>query len=401
MTVPAPGFSERNSAAINAEVPAAETEAHIGALDGLRAVAIALVLMFHFTPGHDSNQGIRALFFKVADLGWSGVDLFFVLSGFLITRKLIAARFDQHRFRDFYVRRALRIFPLSYAVLLLFLVIVPIVSTRIDLSPIDAQLPYWLYYSNFIQKPLTTDGLVIFGHFWSLAIEEQFYLLWPMVVFLTNDRRARRVCIALAGFPLALRLVLATNGAGWHPTFAWTPCRADGLAMGALLAFVYADNRLRRVALPWSISALALTTPLLAWVAWRDHAVLMMVDIFTPLAVVLRSVLLSVLAIFFAALLVVSLQVKPVARFLSTSPFRVIARYSYGIYVVHLMLLPLLMRIMEPSRLAHRFQSANLAAFVFFLCGTAISMAIAAISYHAFEAYFLSLKPLSPRQKQS
>ena len=83
-------------------------EEHIGALDGLRSAAIVLVLLYHLSPEHESDLGLRALPFKIADLGWSGVDLFFVLSGFLITGKLLAAKNEPHRFRNFYARRALR-----------------------------------------------------------------------------------------------------------------------------------------------------------------------------------------------------------------------------------------------------------------------------------------------------
>src|SRR2546423_13639037 len=97
----------------------------IGALDGLRAIAISLVLLFHLTPGHDSNHGLRSLHYKIADVGWSGVDLFFVLSGFLITGILLRSRRRPHYFRNFYARRALRIFPLYYTALAAVFLILP------------------------------------------------------------------------------------------------------------------------------------------------------------------------------------------------------------------------------------------------------------------------------------
>lgn len=127
---------------------------HLGPLDGLRAIAIGLVLLYHLTPGHQSNLGARALLFKIADLGWSGVDLFFVLSGFLITGKLLEARTEPSPFRNFYARRALRIFPLYYLVLFLVLVLVPAISKNISVGSFSAQLPYWLYYSNFHETHL-------------------------------------------------------------------------------------------------------------------------------------------------------------------------------------------------------------------------------------------------------
>src|SRR4051794_13200133 len=96
-----------------------EEAPRIGSLDGLRAIAIALVLLFHFTPGHDSNQGVRSLPFKLADIGWSGVDLFFVLSGFLITGILLRAKGSPEYYRRFFSRRVRRVLPLYYLALVI------------------------------------------------------------------------------------------------------------------------------------------------------------------------------------------------------------------------------------------------------------------------------------------
>ena len=361
---------------------------HFGEIDGLRAAAIVLVLLFHFTPGDDPNLGVRALLFKMADVGWSGVDLFFVISGFLITAKLIAARGGRHRYRNFYVRRALRIFPLYYLALALAFVLVPLASARVAVPPASAQLPFWLYYSNWVQERLDLRYVAL-THFWSLAIEEQFYAVWPLVIFTLRARASRRACIAILIVAPLVRFALAANGWSWFSTYAWTPCRADGLALGSLLAFVYADERLRARALRWSIAAMIVTVPPLAWVTWRAKSQLLFHDLETPEAIAIRALLPTVIALFFGALLVLALELPRLGRLLSAKPLRLLARYSYGTYVFHFLLWPAFLLLFPPERLS---SSRNVAAALFWLIASSISVGIAACSYHLFEGPLLKLK---------
>jgi peptidoglycan/LPS O-acetylase OafA/YrhL len=347
------------------------TDQHIAVLDGLRAAAILLVLMYHLLPGRESDEGLRSLFFKIADIGWSGVDLFFVLSGFLITTKLLAARDDEHRFRNFYVRRALRIFPLYYAVLLVLFVV--------GRPPLAAALPLLLYYSNFSPAALPTDVWAPTGHFWSLAVEEQFYLLWPAIIFLCRRRTAMTICIAVAVAAPLLRFALAANGFSWYATYASTPCRADGLVLGSLIALAGTNRRLA-----WL--ALSLTAPVAAWVTWRHKAYYVVETFQTPDAIALRALLPSVVSLMFAALLVLALEYQP--RTLGIAPFRLVAKYSYGMYVAHFMLIPTLQRLLPLDTL-----TPNSGALLFFAAGSVASFVLAAISYHAFESIFLRAKP--------
>ena len=163
-------------------VPEAATTPYYPALDGMRAIAVLMVMVTHFLP-------------KRLPFGWMGVQIFFVLSGFLITGILFDTRATRHRWRNFYVRRTLRIFPLYYG--LIFLVLLVIVWTR---SKVPGVFSLWLFYGqNFFwlvdrgmhpDAVLTSDGhlIAIIGHLWSLAVEEQFYLVWPIVVFLVAER---------------------------------------------------------------------------------------------------------------------------------------------------------------------------------------------------------------------
>src|SRR5258706_13600578 len=159
-------------------------------LDCLRGLAILMVMMVHF--GGTTDHGIpgAALWFsRLTGAGWCGVDLFFVLSGFLITGILYDAKGAPGGLRTFYARRVLRIFPLYYGTLVVLFVILPLLAPGPNpgLEKVAQQQGWlWLYFSNFaavfIGDHTFAGGLVQAGHFWSLAIEEQFYLVWPLVV---------------------------------------------------------------------------------------------------------------------------------------------------------------------------------------------------------------------------
>src|SRR5947209_649249 len=163
---------------------------HMPALDGLRGLAILMVLAFHFSLGHLAPERfLLAIPYTVAGIGWVGVDLFFVLSGFLITGILYDAKASQTYFRDFYAKRVLRIFPLYYGVLVAFFMVIPLVHplrSVTELKPVQAWA--WLYATN-VKDSLAGDWCfdkvwVRLNQFWSLAVEEHFYMIWPVAVLL-------------------------------------------------------------------------------------------------------------------------------------------------------------------------------------------------------------------------
>src|ERR1043165_9488354 len=160
--------------------PGAAPSRHIyPALDGLRGVAVLVVMLHNLTILEQRDSLPARLWVFATDSCWIGVQLFFVLSGFLITGILLDERGAPRFFRDFYLRRQLLIFPLYYLVLIVRFAIVPrfVPDTSV---PLDVALGFWLYLSNWTD--LYTHGVNGFGHFWSLAVEEQFYLAWPLAV---------------------------------------------------------------------------------------------------------------------------------------------------------------------------------------------------------------------------
>ncbi len=173
---------------------------HIPALDGIRGIAILVVMMHHFTVygGMASTNALDRAFRTLTLPGWVGVDLFFVLSGFLITGILYDAKEKRHYFRTFYMRRVLHIFPLYYVVLVIVFLIAPRLFTA------DAALQsftgeqwwYWTYLSNVSTALSGWHEYLAFGHFWSLAVEEQFYLLWRP--WRSSSWGERRSCVCLS-----------------------------------------------------------------------------------------------------------------------------------------------------------------------------------------------------------
>jgi peptidoglycan/LPS O-acetylase OafA/YrhL len=182
------------------------------ALDGVRGIACLLVLVHHSGRGVGASAA-AGIFNRISAAGWVGVDLFFVLSGFLITELLLEARGRPGGLRRFWLRRACRILPLAYA--FLALVFLSPIWRRESWHPALAaeQIWFWSYTNNWLAlwRPSLDHGVL--GHFWSLAIEEQFYLVWPIVTLLLAPRYLARLCLLVLGASLIGHVVAAMHGA--------------------------------------------------------------------------------------------------------------------------------------------------------------------------------------------
>jgi peptidoglycan/LPS O-acetylase OafA/YrhL len=174
----------------------------------------------------------------IANNGWMGVDLFFVLSGFLITGILLDAKKSENYFKNFYARRCLRIWPLYYSALLFMFVLVPLLRPSEAHTIFDARSSPWWSYVFFIQNllvPIPSSATGLLGVTWSLAVEEQFYLVWPLVVRFFNVSQLRNIAIAVVCVSPVLRFYLSSHGVNIYSN---TLCRLDGLMFGALLALL-------------------------------------------------------------------------------------------------------------------------------------------------------------------
>jgi peptidoglycan/LPS O-acetylase OafA/YrhL len=370
--------------------PLVRSDTHLPTLDGLRGIAILLVLAIHFTVMRPLVR-IDAVVFSLARTGWVGVDLFFVLSGFLITGILYRTREVPRSLRTFYARRFLRIFPLYYGFLLVLFAIGPLLVPGSDwLETVGSrQLWHWAYLSNVLAALEGWDAVPHLGHLWSLAIEEQFYLLWPLAVLTLSRRRLIQLCGGLLVASFIARVTLLATGASPIAVYALTFTRWDGLVVGALVALAGRSAIWSGRMLRWSGPVAGAGVLALAAMVWaepyRSHYGLAMQTVGYPiLAVVFGALLVRVLA---------ATAGSASERLMTAPALRFLGRYSYGIYIVHAPLAGLLMsRGISPALLPRLWGSALPGQILFWLAATAVTVAVAVPIWHLWERPFLSMK---------
>lgn len=212
-------------------------------LNGLRAIAAFMVITAHFFSLENSFNSV--LFYKIVKFGSSGVSLFFVLSGFVITRILLNSINSNSYFKAFYIRRILRIFPLYYLALVCYYYLPHLLSSLYHYSPFfDRQIYYYIYLQNFGRTfNWNSSGPI---HFWTLSVEEHFYLLWPAVVYF-GYRFKQRWLVYISGvlllLPLLLRYYMLSLG---HMIDFFTFTRLDQLVLGGVLAILERRKLLSR-----------------------------------------------------------------------------------------------------------------------------------------------------------
>jgi peptidoglycan/LPS O-acetylase OafA/YrhL len=310
---------------------------HVPALDGVRGMAIALVMACHAVGSLRPTGTLDSIIVEIARSGWMGVDLFFVLSGFLITGILLDARGRPDYFRRFYLRRTLRIFPLYYAILGGLFIVLPLVAAGVREQAWFAEVHerrwwFWTYTSNVLLSSADDWSVTgILGHFWSLAVEEQFYLVWPAVVLACSARRLRAVCLAIMAGALTLRIAMSWGNPGLA-SFTLMPARADSLAAGAWIAVALRTGvpvaEIRRLA-GWIGAASALAVVALFV---RDRA-------FSEKVFIVQTIGFTCLALGFAALIAWSLDTPAsettVGRLFRNRVLRTFGKYSYAMYCLH------------------------------------------------------------------
>ncbi len=382
-------------------------------LDGVRGLAILLVMLYHTTHYALARGPFEEALTWIPAVGWSGVDLFFVLSGFLITGILLRARNGGHYFRAFYARRVLRIFPLYYAVLIFFFVVVP----RIDLfetvhdfwqpDSTRQSLWFWLYLSN-VQVALTGawqhQALSIT---WSLAIEEHYYLLWPLLVYWIPERRLLWVCgVAFAG-AFALRAALIAQGVDVLIPYTLTPCRIDTLATGSALAvwarrpggMEWLTARSRRVLPAAALGFLACTVyvrldrPSQGGESWQALTEQALAFVGHP---AMQTVGFSLLCLLYGALMIWVLS-SPAgtlrARLFEMAWLRSFGKYSYAMYLFHFFVGLMALNLFAPGRYPDHYVPAQL---FFWTLSLGITYGLARLSWWALEDRALQLKRYFP-----
>ena len=286
-------------------------------LDGLRGLAVLSVVLAHYFG--EVNHRIF-----VFDLGWLGVDLFFVLSGFLIGGILIDNRGSATFFSTFYIRRALRIFPIYYLVLILALAFSDTAGGHSWADPHFPAVVYATYAQNIMSALSGLDGKS-FQPLWTLAVEEQFYLLAPFFIYFCPPRFLSKIIVAMIFAAPALRALLLLSLSYPQNVGAemFLPCRWDALLLGVLAAFAQRH----------SVSVVMQCAPVLQGIA--------LFCIFsTPILLILSSFLfvtlgLTTMSIFFAIFIVLIVNGAEEGKRFRAGWLRYFGKISYCLYLIH------------------------------------------------------------------
>lgn len=367
--------------------------ARIPELDGLRGMAILLVLIYHYfviVVGVESNTLISHVARRLS-LTWSGVDLFFVLSGFLIGGILLDNKESTNYFKVFYIRRTCRILPLYFAWIALFLVLTTAFASFSFSTPVrdvfSDPLPIWSYVTftqNIVMSLKGIWGPHWFGVTWSLAVEEQFYLLLPLIIrFAPRNRLPYLLIFGILAAPI-IRVVLYN----FHPNFALStyvlmPCRTDSLLLGVLGAYLVRHDFVMR-------SLTANTLPLYAVFSLLLLGVAILTLTPSWIGSMGASYLgYSWLALTYLLFLLISITerrglVTAIAR---NGLLRRLGNVSYGVYIFH----------HATNRLCHGIilkqppQLGTLSGVLTTLLALFVTLTVAYLSYTLFEKRFLKL----------
>jgi peptidoglycan/LPS O-acetylase OafA/YrhL len=331
---------------------------HIPQLDGLRGIAVLIVILGHLLM-YDFGFGIE----RLAPIAPTGVDLFFVLSGFLITGILWRSRCNKRYFLNFYARRALRIWPL-YILMILF---VFVVAERWIPTLEPPAGTHWqvfaLYLQNFWYRNPDGMGMVL-AVTWSLAIEEQFYLTWPLGVYKLSKTGASAILVTFIAIAPIARWLLAPND------YMNPLCRFDAIAMGSLLALWVLTRK------PEHLQVIKLAQVVIFAAICGE-----VLGIFTGTRHYLHETMMSAM---FTGILALSLESKIFIRALSIPPLRYTGKISYCLYLSHMIVSLVVMQWIPGS-------SGSIRTFRIGLI-LAGSYGFGTLSWYSFERPILTLK---------
>jgi peptidoglycan/LPS O-acetylase OafA/YrhL len=367
--------------------------ARIPELDGIRGVAILLVLLWHYValrlePG---APGIMAPLWTLMQISWTGVDLFFVLSGFLIGGILLEHRDSPHYFKTFYVRRVCRIFPLYYLLVLTYFAIVASGATLGGSTGhwlMSRPKPFWsyaLFAQNWVMAWDRIYGCNWLGITWSLAVEEQFYLLLPFLIRFVPPKRLLPVLLGgIALAPVTRLALLQWTTKGMDAGYLLMPCRADALLLGVLAAWALRSTALRwrlmqhRARLVWLLGVFATGVVFIAC-RWPNF-------VSRPM----NSWGRTWFALFYVLLLMIPMLKRDglLATVFRSSLLRRLGAISYGIYMIHQLVFGLTMILLFPQTPQYASGSALLLPVALSLV---LTLLLAALLYRYLEKPLISI----------
>jgi peptidoglycan/LPS O-acetylase OafA/YrhL len=359
---------------------------HIAELDAMRALGLCMVLICHFWP-----RGLGEAVFQFGQLGWIAMDSFFVMSGFLITGILLDSREKPSYFANYYARRSLRIFPLYYVVLLAWFWISKHTDFGNGYRTMVQQWgsPMWFtFYLGNIRAAIKGVWPTIFAYapLWSLQLEEQYYLLFPFAVLWMKREHLRRLLIGAVIFSPLFRFATYL----WHPgnlllQYVLLPGHCEGLALGGLIAIRFRSGE-------WKLSTRKLaiwTSVLLGFTAVTSYISIRGVADPGHSSPWNRTVGYSISSFGCACLvlLLICLRDSPSTRWMRIAPLQYLGKISYGVYLLHPIAQWMILELIKKNFLHFHNDDPRWFAEV-----VALSLVLAALSWHFFESPLLQLK---------
>lgn len=358
---------------------------HIPQLDGVRGLAILIVTLYRFSKELPTDTLAGKFFHAWFSLGDRGVDLFFVLSGFLITGILVDAKGSKNYFSHFFVRRSLRIFPLYFSALFLFVLIFQWVNPSRFAQAYEHQFYLWTYLTNV---KMSWDNAWCFGyldHFWSLSVEEHFYLCWPFILYFCSTRTS----LWLAGVGIVVSTVsrigfCALTDNGVAPDVL-TIFRCDALLIGSVVALGMRSELGPRRLSAWAMPLFVVCCLLSAIALYFSTRLLTVGHTLWPLM--------------WACLLVWILLSSPrswLAWLFAILPLRRLGKYSYAMYVFQNPLIPLTAGVVTAQRFGDALSNRLAGHLLYMLVMFGLTFAVAVASWYLLERHFLKLKRFYP-----
>lgn len=369
-----------------------QNQGHIFELDGLKGVAILIIMLRHFYNEELMLTGhpiLGPVITKLAIAGNYGVEIFFVLSGFLATQTLLKSKNESKYYIKFYTRRILRICPLYYGTLILIFYILPLIVT-FDAAAKDIssrQIWLWIFLSNLPWSGGGWDSSNIFklGHLWFLCVVVHFYIIWPIIIYKLKNQNVINICLAGLASCLLLRSFYTITG--WPLLFTWTTItKFDGLLFGALLAVgIKLDNN--RIMQKY-LSEITLLSGIIFFCLifipremMSDHTQFWWVPTET------------ISVIFIGCMLIHILKKKNILlqKLTNNKLLITFGKYSYGLFIIHNIFLPLFKWLFKPEELSTIMNAPIFAQIIYYIFSIAVSFIFAFASWHLFEKHFIRI----------
>lgn len=341
---------------------------HYNELDGIRAIAVIMVMFFHFFKDVDVHHDILILVKKLSLFGKTGVSLFFVLSGFLITRILLNTKKNDSYFKSFYIKRVLRIFPLYYFFLVIYYFVVPLLLHQ-SFADFSQQIWYWTFMQNFA---LTFDWNSVGPiHYWSLSVEEHFYLFWPLIIYYCSLKNVKWAILSLCAISFFVRFILIENQT---EESLFTFARFDELAVGSFLAILELEKKLVTKNLKKFVSVFLIFLIPLIYISFNNGN-------YSLLESCARYLILAMVYGSFVAIAIIIEPQNWIKKTLNNHILKSIGKVSFGLYVYHPICFHL---IINELRITDLTQS--------FLLSFGLAYSVSILSFNLLEKKFLKLK---------